>query len=185
MRATRLDMIGWNVDQDGNHKWDKSSTKSHPPNPSPSFLCQPGQPLWTALQMILPHICNCTHAWNCDQLRFSATGGGSKSIRFPKPSLESCTPLPPRSLGCQWGHPCRQRVMKQGGTLCCAFYFNPADPAGGAGVQTGEDWGPIIWDWPFANITDTTLKDGHILVLSRRVAAVCFLKEEEQAHKAR
>lgn len=152
----------WPV-KSGNQKWDKSNTKSHQTSPSPLFVCQSGHPCVQPWKW-LPPICvdQIVTNWH---LHPQVVGANPRSVPNPVCWAE----LPPRSLGCQWGHPCRQRVMKQGGELCCGFYF--ISDTRGAGVQTGEDWGPIIWDCRFANIYRHNDRGGHRLLLQGTVNA--------------
>ena len=50
---------------------------------------------------------------------------------------------------------------------------------GGQGCRQGKIEGQSFGIVPLQTFTDTTLKDGHILVLSRRVGAICFPRKEK------
>ena len=104
-----------------------------PSNVPLSIICvSVGTPLCTALEMIAPHMCvdQIVTNWH---LYPQVVGANPRSVPNPVCWAE----LPPRSLGCHWGHPCRQRVMKQGGELCCGFYFI-SDTRGGRGADRGR-----------------------------------------------
>ena len=84
-------------------------------------------------------------------------------LTVPNPLWRTTPPLAPRSLGCQQGHPCRQRVMEEQTSQCCAVHFNPLTPRGvragcaGCGQEKMEGQSFRIVCLQMFTLTDTIL----------------------------
>ena len=125
------------------------------------------------------------HACNHNDQSWSANpqvGCVTNPLSVPNPLWRTTPPLPPRSLGCQQGHPCRQRVMEEQTSQCCAVHFNPLTPRGvragcaGCGQQKMEGQSFRIVCLQMFTLTDTILE-------GQRLAVLKMLDEEEYFFK--